>query len=810
MKSRFIQRPKVILFPIMFLLFSMTTSGVDESYPRVKYKTKGNSFSPVQQSQYEAVIEEAKKLYLEEMDNENALVKFKEAEDLAQTREQSAEVYFFYTLIHYAASRERGNAEFEAAVRRLIELAYYGELDRMLCPPRYLELFNEIKKDYGALQVLSSPPGAEVFVDGGQNPAGSTPLTIGHIEGEVELRITDGKVERSGKVTVLAGQEVSSSVFKMKRKSGLIYVLGGALAGGAAAVLLLEKKETSNSTGSIQVTSVPSGAQVFIDSINTGLITNCTVTEVSVGSHLVTLYRDGYVGYETTVNVSEGSIATVSGSLDRHTLTVLQPTADTIWTKGDSVEIKWETGIEGNFGIQARQVRSNRLSPNINIFNPSLPETRRSGIGGASATVGKQRKNQGDARSAAEEKPEDFSVGFYTLRIIRAKNPTVVNRTPASLDKMVNGYRTGQVPYTDNVRALTLSSVRIQLYKADTPVADVAQEEENSGSYLWTLPTSFQNGSDYKIMVSCAADSSISNESPQFMITHGYEYVTQWGSTGTRSGQFNLPFGIAVAGYVYVSDMRNDRIQKFTTDGAFIAQWGSEGSGDGQLDGPSGMVIDQSGNINVVEMFNSRVQKFSRTGIPLMQWGSRGSGDGQFINPEGLAIDNDGNIYVGDQDNFRVQKFTSNGEFLTKWGSEGSGIGQFSLGMRLAVDSGGNVYVSDGTNNVVQKFTSNGIFITRWGGKGSENGQFYGCSGIAIDNEDYVYVVDGENNRIQKFSAEGTFITKWGNAGSGEGYFSGPVVVAVDESLNVYVGEQNTNRIQKFRPNTTSTSIRLK
>lgn len=63
----------------------------------------------------------------------------------------------------------------------------------------------------------------------------------------------------------------------------------------------------------------------------------------------------------------------------------------------------------------------------------------------------------------------------------------------------------------------------------------------------------------------------------------------QWGEEGSGDGQFNLPWGVTVDsdGNVWVADWRNDRIQKFTSDGRFLAKYGEPGDGDGQFHRPS-------------------------------------------------------------------------------------------------------------------------------------------------------------------------------------------------------------------------------
>ncbi len=323
-----------------------------------------------------------------------------------------------------------------------------------------------------------------------------------------------------------------------------------------------------------------------------------------------------------------------------------------------------------------------------------------------------------------------------------------------------------------------------------------------------------------------------------------YEFVTRWGSDGTGDGQFGDPQGIAVdaAGNVYVADLHNHRIQKFTSDGVFLGWWGGglyfdgkgwvddtgwhgpgsstepwTGSGDGQFDGPNGIAVDAGGNVYVCERWNNRVQKFTSNGGFLDKWGSYGSGDGQFWCPMHVAVDATGNVYVTDFNNY--------GTFLTKWGSAGTGDGQFLGPSGIAVDAAGNVYVADGCTHRIEKFTSDGTFLGWWGkdweddytgwhppgsGKtpslGHDDGQFWGPGAVAVDAARNVYVADSGNDRIQKFTSSGVFLTKFGSlfdCGMGQGIVLGGIAVDVDG--NVYVSDSNAadstiQFIYKFRP----------
>jgi DNA-binding beta-propeller fold protein YncE len=69
------------------------------------------------------------------------------------------------------------------------------------------------------------------------------------------------------------------------------------------------------------------------------------------------------------------------------------------------------------------------------------------------------------------------------------------------------------------------------------------------------------------------------------------------------------------------------------------------------------VATDLPGDVYVVDLINNRIQKFTGTGAYLTQWGSNGSGDGQFFNPSGVATNATGDVFVSDQGNQRVQKF---------------------------------------------------------------------------------------------------------------------------------------------------------
>lgn len=294
-------------------------------------------------------------------------------------------------------------------------------------------------------------------------------------------------------------------------------------------------------------------------------------------------------------------------------------------------------------------------------------------------------------------------------------------------------------------------------------------------------------------------------------------FVKSWGIKGSAPGRFDEPYGIAVdgKGFVYVTDVRNSRVQKFTHDGEFLVEWG----GKANFKKPAGIAVSADGFVFVSDYDADTIKKFDPSGRLVKMWGKNGKNDGEFDSPSDVAVDAGGNVYVVDLYNHRVQKFDRNGRFIKSWGKEGKvenlksilkflfpgeKPGEFHYPAKIAAGEGGGkggrrIYVSDSYNNRVQVFTEDGEYITQWGGMGFLRGTFRVASGIAVGPKGRVYVVDFYNHRVQVFESDGTFLTSFGKRGIGSGEFRGPTDVAVSKDGYIYVSDWKNHRVQKFR-----------
>ena len=105
-----------------------------------------------------------------------------------------------------------------------------------------------------------------------------------------------------------------------------------------------------------------------------------------------------------------------------------------------------------------------------------------------------------------------------------------------------------------------------------------------------------------------------------------HPFILEWGQSGIKAaGFFSFPQNIATddLGNVYVTDLGNMRVQKFNNNGVFLNAWGSSGSGSGQFNSPAGIAIFDD-SVFVVDSQLHRVQKFDLEGNFITKWGSAG------------------------------------------------------------------------------------------------------------------------------------------------------------------------------------------
>lgn len=292
-------------------------------------------------------------------------------------------------------------------------------------------------------------------------------------------------------------------------------------------------------------------------------------------------------------------------------------------------------------------------------------------------------------------------------------------------------------------------------------------------------------------------------------------FLLQWGRRGKEPGDFDACVGIAIGqnDEVYTAEFRNQRVQRFTSDGKFLSAFPVQPHA-------GGLAVDQEGIVYVAHWNSNKLAVYSPAGELLREWGTPGTEDGQFRLPGSVALGPDGLLYVPDQGNSRVQIFTREGKFVGKWGQLGSQPGEFGGGQPaggrfagpqfVAFDRAGNVYTTDAALDRVQKFSPDRKLLAYWGSESAEPGGFGpppknkdgtpgmgGPISICVDARDRVWV-SATNNRVQQFTGDGKYLRGVGGEGTEPGQFHLPHGIALDSRGCLYVTDTMNGRIQKF------------
>jgi hypothetical protein len=163
----------------------------------------------------------------------------------------------------------------------------------------------------GSIEATSNPAGAALYLDGnymGTTPAGDyfdlTSLTPGYHT--ITMKLTD-----------------------YQDYTQVVTVQAGGVATVRAQLLPLAPGPVPDTTGEIAVSSSPAGARVLLDNVFRG-VTPLTLSDITTGSHLVTITEQGYQDSTQTIMVTGGQVTPVTVALAEVTPTPTQKSPATM------------------------------------------------------------------------------------------------------------------------------------------------------------------------------------------------------------------------------------------------------------------------------------------------------------------------------------------------------------------------------------------------------------------------------------------------------------------------------------------------
>ena len=234
--------------------------------------------------------------------------------------------------------------------------------------------------------------------------------------------------------------------------------------------------------------------------------------------------------------------------------------------------------------------------------------------------------------------------------------------------------------------------------------------------------------------------------------------------TGEIKG-LNKPLGVAVdmQGRILVGNDGRDNIEAYDpATGDLVAVFGV-----GLVQMPTAITVDIAGNIYVTDSRANRVQVFDSTYTLVGTIGRGGIGDDTLNFPMDTEIIGQ-EVFVADQKGDRVQVYELDGTWVRSLTFEGTdgvncswftgvceipGMPPFTRLQALATDSLGNLHVLDNfAASVVILDPADGTMINAYGEYGTAPGQLRVPMDVQVSATDMAIVTTGDGSRIEFFA----------------------------------------------------------
>jgi DNA-binding beta-propeller fold protein YncE len=154
-------------------------------------------------------------------------------------------------------------------------------------------------------------------------------------------------------------------------------------------------------------------------------------------------------------------------------------------------------------------------------------------------------------------------------------------------------------------------------------------------------------------------------------------------------------FYISPAGFIYVTDINENKVYMLDTLGNLLRETGGYGWNEAAFDNPVD-VYATSLNVYVTDKNNHRIQWFDRNlnFLSLLHTRNSRNEEIRFGYPLSAAVSGQGDLYILDQENNRILKFDLFGNFLTEFGGVDAGKFRINRPVEFALLNN-NTYVLD-------------------------------------------------------------------------------------------------------------------
>ena len=489
-------------------------------------------------------------------------------EEIQKQRQLATEI-FLWTGMAYS-----GMGEAYAALQELrnmfeVDHAYGKAITRNIYDPTIGGLIEQAEKEYlgiiknYSLRLTTRPEQARITIN--EEYIGITPLIYRSESPKVVLEITKEGYK-----------SMEDDLFLSREDTDKEYVL-------------------ERLGRNLKVKSTPQGANIFMDDVDTGQLTDSVLPYISFGTHKVRISKENYADWEGTVEVPPGE----------------NP-------------IEMDVILTGKTYVSLRKWGS----PNSPFFD------KPTGV-------------------ALDKNDIVYVIDNSADKIKKITPEGKIVRTWISGGKDFKNVKSpGGIAVDSQLYMYVTDAKKHAVLKFDKNGKFIKKwGKEGSANIEFRTPMGIAVDSENNIYV---ADST--NHCVKIFSNLGV-FKKTIGKRGTAEGDLLFPAAIAINQKKELFVLDRTRLQKFSLEGELLGSWGKAGSNDGDLDKPMGIFIDKDGFVYIADSRNNRIQKFDDKGQFISKWGGIGAGDDQMMFPTGIVVDSRGTVYVAERDNNRIQSF---------------------------------------------------------------------------------------------------------------------------------------------------------
>ncbi len=234
--------------------------------------------------------------------------------------------------------------------------------------------------------------------------------------------------------------------------------------------------------------------------------------------------------------------------------------------------------------------------------------------------------------------------------------------------------------------------------------------------------------------------------------THG-RFLTQWGTHGSKWGEFESPSAIAVhpsRGF-YIVDTHHSVVQLVTPQGQILSGFGRHGNGIGEFHHPCAIsFLPQEDLVFIADCYNHRIQVFSGRGKFIRTWGRRRTTGVaiQFLYPsQVVAHPKEDLVFVSEQETTQIQVFRRDGTLVFSW-RFGVDVSNDIMTKHLTLDTNRNLLlIADQLHDQILVYRFCGEAISHFGYKDFQPGSM-----TFDETKNVLYVVSRLQKKVEAFS----------------------------------------------------------